>query len=234
MNLRDFSVLTFDCYGTLIDWESGLRSASHDVFAAHGISADSEDLLQRFGRHESAIERGPFMEYKAVLRTVLKSMANEYGFVAAAWELDRFALSVGDWPPFADSGPALRALKKHYKLIVVSNVDDDLFARSAAKLDVSFDDVITAQQVRSYKPSHPHFHLALARAGVPKERVLHVAQSLYHDIAPARELGISTVWVNRQSRRTGGATPDVDARPDRAVPDLAVPDLATLASLAGL
>jgi 2-haloacid dehalogenase len=227
MNLRNFSVLTFDCYGTLIDWETGLRSAFNDVFAKRGIIADPEQLLRQFGELEAKAEHGPFMEYKAVLRSVLASIGKLYGFHPTPAELDAFALSVGDWPPFADSGAALRALRQHYKLVVVSNVDDDLFARSAARLGVEFDDVITAQQVQSYKPSHNNFHQALARIGRPKEQVLHVAQSLFHDVAPARALGLSTVWVNRRGGKSGGATPDADARPD-----LEVPDLATLAALA--
>ncbi len=229
MNLRDFSVLTFDCYGTLIDWETGLRAAFGEVFAAHRIDPDYERLLQLFARHESDIERGPFLEYKAVLRSVLGSIGNVYGFHPAPRELDRFAQSVGDWPPFADSAPALRALQSRYKLVVISNVDDDLFARSSARLGVTFDDVITAEQLRSYKPSLENFRAALARIGLPRERVLHVAQSLYHDIAPAKSLGWSTVWVNRRAGKTGGATPDADA-----LPDLEIPDLATLARLSGV
>lgn len=228
MNLHDYSVLTFDCYGTLINWESGLHAAFDKVFGARGIATHPEKLLQEFARFEANAEHGPFMEYKAVLRSVLASIGKLYGFEPTAEELDEFAWSVGDWPPFPDSGDALRALKKRYKLVVISNVDDDLFARSAAKLDVMFDDVITAQQVRSYKPSHRNFDLALARIGLPKDRVLHVAQSLYHDIAPARALGLSTVWVNRRGKG-GGATPDSDARPD-----LVVPDLATLAAMAAV
>lgn len=227
MNLRNFSVLTFDCYGTLIDWETGLRAAFADVFSKRGLTPAIEELFRLFARYETEAEQGAFIDYKAVLRSVLASIGNEYGFEPTQDELERFAVSVGDWPPFADSPAALQTLKKHYKLVVVSNVDDDLFARSAARLGVAFDDVITAQQVRSYKPARHHFDLALARIGLPTERVLHVAQSLYHDIAPASALGLSTVWVNRRGEKTGGATPDADARPD-----LVVPDLATLAALA--
>jgi len=227
MNLRDYSVLTFDCYGTLIDWETGLRAAFADVFATHGVASDDR-LLPLFAEYESAVEHGPFLEYKAVLRTVLGSIGKVYGFQPTQDELDRFALSVGDWPPFPDSGSALRELQSRYKLVVISNVDDDLFARSATQLGVTFDDVITAQQLRSYKPSLHNFRAALARIG-PGERILHVAQSLYHDIAPARSLGWSTVWVNRRAGKTGGATPDANARPD-----LEVPDLATLAKLTGV
>lgn len=229
MNIRDFSVLTFDCYGTLIDWETGLRTALQSAFSAHGVAYEDDRALQLFAEHESRIEHGPFIEYKGVLRGVLASIGEVYGFRPSAEELDAFAWSVGDWPAFPDSGPALGALKKHFKLVVISNVDDDLFARSAEKLGVAFNDVITAQQVHSYKPSPRNFLAAFERIRVPRERILHVAQSLYHDIAPARELGLSTVWVNRRARKSGGATLDSNARPD-----LEVPDLATLASLAGV
>jgi 2-haloacid dehalogenase len=141
-----------------------------------------------------------------------------------------FASSVRDWPPFADSSRALTALRGKYKLAIISNVDDDLFAHSARHLDVAFDWIITAQQVRSYKPSVRNFECAFERIGVPRERQLHVAQSLYHDIAPAKSLGLSTVWVNRRmGMRGSGAT-----LPAYAEPDLEVADLDTLARSAGL
>jgi 2-haloacid dehalogenase len=227
VNLQDFSVLTFDCYGTLIDWETGLVEALTPVFVAHGAAFEAEPVLRRFATHESLAEQPPFRDYKSVLRIVLENLGADFGFTPTGAELDVFSHSVADWPPFTDSAEALGALKRRYKLVVVSNVDDDLFAHSAAKLGVAFDDVITAQKVQSYKPAPQHFLVALERMPVPREQVLHVAQSLYHDIAPAKSLGLSTVWVNRRAGKSGGATPPADARPD-----LEVPDLATLASLA--
>ena len=128
---------------------------------------------------------------------------------------------MGDWPAFPDSAPALLALHNRYKLAIISNIDDDLFAMSAPRLGVQFDWIITAQQAQSYKPALHNFQMAMARIGVPPRHILHVAQSLYHDIAPARSLGLSTVWVNRRQAQPGwGATPPAQAQPDAEVPDL--------------
>jgi 2-haloacid dehalogenase len=161
---------------------------------------------------------------------VFDGFGESLGFESSAAERAAFAGSVGAWPPFPDTVPSLRAMAERYRLAVVSNVDDDLFAGSAARLGVRFDEVVTAEQVGSYKPSPAHFHEVLERLGVPRERVLHVAQSLYHDIAPAGELGIRSVWVNRRAGQEGsGATAPSEARPD-----LEVLDLRTLVGLMGL
>ncbi len=129
--------------------------------------------------------------------------------------------SFNNWEPFTDTVEALNLLKKHFKLAIISNVDDDLFELTRQKLGVNFDYVITAQQVRSYKPSSEVFKYALKKFGISRDQVLHIAQSLYHDIKPAKELGLSTVWVNRRMGRKGsGATPFAEASPDMEVPDL--------------
>ncbi len=224
-----FDALTFDCYGTLIDWESGILGQIRPLLAAHGVPLpDDETLLRTFGELESEAERGPFRAYRSVLTDVALGFGRVYGFQPTDEEVTRFAASVGSWPPFPDTREALGALKDRYRLAIVSNVDDDLFAGSAAQLGVDFDGVVTAQQVRSYKPAPVHFHEVLRRLELPVERVLHVAQSLYHDIRPAKELGFTAVWVNRRAGREGtGATP-----PAEAVPDLEVRDLKTLAELA--
>ena len=221
-------VLTFDCYGTLIDWETGLLTALQAILAPHGITADGERLLALYGELEAKAEHGPYRSYREILVAVLPALAGRLGVRASEAEAAQFADSVGDWPAFADTPAALAALKTHFKLAIVSNVDDDLFERSAKKLGVSFDWIVTAQQVRSYKPSLENFRQALARIGLPIGDILHVAQSLYHDHVPAKQLGLETVWVNRRHGRPGaGATP-----PAAAMPDLEVPDLATLARLA--
>ncbi len=230
LNFDDFSVLTFDCYGTLIDWESGIWGALEPIFAAHGAAAEREHALERYATLEAEIERGPYREYRQVLRGVLEGLGAEYGFTPAAGELEGFADSVRDWPAFPDSPAALAALQRKYKLAILSNIDDDLFAYSARRLQVTFDFIITAQQARSYKPSLNNFRLAFSRIGVPPARILHVAQSLFHDHVPAKALGLSTVWVNRRHGQPGsGATP-----PASATPDLEVPDLQTLAKTIGL
>jgi 2-haloacid dehalogenase len=164
-----------------------------------------------------------------LLMTVLRGLGERLGFTPSAAEQSRFADSVGDWPPFADTRAALRALRRRFRLAIISNTDDDLFARTNQQLDVAFDWIVTAQQVKSYKPSLNNFRQALARIGLPTEQVLHVAQSLFHDHVPAKQVGLETVWINRRHGKTGsGATPIADARPD-----LEVQDLATLVSLSG-
>lgn len=229
LNFDDYAVLTFDCYGTLIDWESGIWAALEPIFAAHGVTIDRETALELFGTLESEIEHGEYVNYKTVQWRVLEGFGRRLGFAPSETELAAFSTSVKDWEPFPDSPAALQALHRKYKLVVVSNVDDDLFAHSQQKLGVTFDDVITAQQVRSYKPATPHFHEAFRRIGLPREKILHVAQSLFHDIATAKSLGLATVWVNRRHNKPGdGATP-----PTTATPDVEVPDLATLARISG-
>jgi 2-haloacid dehalogenase len=207
-----FDALTFDCYGTLIDWESGLLAA-----------LDGEDLLEAFAREEARLEAGPYLPYKEVLAGCLRALRP-----GATEEQQRaFALSVKDWPAFPDSAQALQRLKQRFRLGVITNCDDDLFAASNAKLGVEFDWVITAEQARGYKPRTENFEFAFARIDVPRERILHVAQSLYHDHVPAKALGMTTVWVDRRAGRGGGATP-----PAHAVPDLTVSDMAGLAEQA--
>ena len=223
-----FDVLTFDTYGTLIDWESGILAALQPVLAAHGVAADDETLLERYGRHESALEAGPYLPYREVVGRALGGIGADLGFEPAAAEIAAFADAVGDWPAFADSADALARLHTRFRLAAITNCDDDLFARSEQRLGLRFDWVITAQQARSYKPSTNNFDVAFATLGVPRERILHVAQSLYHDHVPAKALGLTTVWVDRRGGRAGsGATP-----PASAAPDLVVPDMRSLADLA--
>jgi 2-haloacid dehalogenase len=223
-------VLTFDCYGTLIHWEQGILSALRPLLAAHRCHCSDDELLERFGRLESAAEAGAYRPYKEVLAQVVDGLGAQFHFTPTAQERDSLAASVAHWPPFADTVAALQALKTRYQLAIVSNIDDDLFAYSARHLRVAFDWVITAQQVRSYKPAPQHFMVALERIALPKAHILHVAQSLYHDIAPATQLGLATVWVNRRHGQAGaGATPAAHVRPT-----LEVPDLRTLVAMMGL
>ena len=225
-----FQALTFDCYGTLIDWETGIWDALRPVLERHRAAVAREAALEMFGAFESEAERPPYRDYKTVLGTVLEGIGKRTGFVPSPEERREFAQSVGDWPAFADSTPALEALHTRCRLAIVSNVDDDLLEATARRLGVRFDWIVTAEQARSYKPAPAHFHLAFERMKLPRERVLHVAQSLYHDIGPAKEVGLATVWVNRRSGRSGsGATPKAEAKPD-----LEVPDLQTLAHAMGL
>jgi 2-haloacid dehalogenase len=227
----DFSrktVLTFDCYGTLIDWEAGILAAVQPVLRAHGRELADEHILESYARLESAAEAGPYRPYRQILADVMRGLSEHVGFTASPAEAEALAASVGEWPPFADSPEALTALRRRFKLAIVSNIDDDLFAASQRRLGVSFDWIITAQQARSYKPSLNNFRVALERIGLPPDQLLHVAQSLFHDHVPARQLGLDSVWVNRRSHKHGsGATP-----PAAVQPDLEVPDLRSLADLA--
>jgi 2-haloacid dehalogenase len=230
LNFDRFQALTFDCYGTLIDWETGIWQALQPTLIGHHITIAKDKALELYGELESAVERGEYYDYKTVLRMVLEGLGSRLGFTPTPGELARFSESVKDWPAFADSAGALQALKKKCRLGIISNIDDDLFAFSARRLQVQFDWVITAQQAQSYKPALNNFHLAFERLGLPKDKILHVAQSLFHDIAPAKSLGLATVWVNRRHALGGfGATP-----PAQAQPDLEVPDMQTLAKMIGL
>jgi 2-haloacid dehalogenase len=223
-----FSALTFDCYGTLIDWERGLLDALQPVLAPRGIDAPDDELLERYASHEAALEAGEYLPYREVVARSLHGLGEELGFVPSEDEAAAFADAVGDWPAFPDSAAALRRLATRFRLGVITNCDDDLFGRSNRRLGVTFDWVLTAQALRGYKPRPANFELALERIGLPRERVLHVAQSLYHDHVPAKELGLTTVWVDRRHGRSGfGATPAATA-----TPDLVVADMRSLAELA--
>ena len=216
-----FDALTFDCYGTLIDWEAGLLAAFHPILIAHGIAVDDEDLLTQYARHEAAAEAGPYLTYRNVLARGLADVAAETGFTPKPAEIDAFAESVADWPAFPDTGAALARLTNRFRLGVITNCDDDLFAASQRRLGVRFDWVITAQQARAYKPSERNFQLAFERIGLPRERILHVAQSLFHDHVPAKRLGLMTVWIDRRHDRPGsGATPPAAATPDARFVDM--------------
>jgi 2-haloacid dehalogenase len=222
--------LTFDCYGTLIDWESGILAAVRPVLERHGKNVADDEILRSYARHEAEQEQGPYKPYRDVLSGVMAAMASDLGFRPSPSDLGALPDSVGRWPPFPDTVESLARLKKRYKLVILSNVDDDLFAETARHLRVDFDEVVTARQVGAYKPSRENFRVALARLGVPRRQVLHVAQSLYHDHVPAKELGWATVWVNRKSLRPGtGVAPAAEV-----VPDLEVPDLAGLVEAMGL
>lgn len=223
-----FDVLTFDCYGTLIDWEAGILAGLRSILTPRGIEADNDSLLECYARAEPAIEAAGYLRYREVLVRCAGAVCRELGVAAGPAELAAFGGSVGDWPAFPDSADALARLAARYVLAVITNCDDDLFAASARRLGVTFDHVITAEQVGAYKPSTRNFEVAFERIGVPQGRILHVAQSLFHDHVPAKSLGMSTVWIDRRHGRPGsGATP-----PAEAVPDLVVTTMSAFADTA--
>jgi|SRR3989449_5231722 len=228
LDFTRFQILTFDCYGTLIDWETGIFSALRPVLAAHGKIISDFLLLEMYSELEAKAEQGEFLTYCEVLQSVVRGFGERLGFVPTEAEVRSLPDSVGNWQPFADTVAALRRLKSHYQLAIISNVDDDLFAATAPKLEVAFEHVITAQQARAYKPSLTIFRMAQEKIDVAPERWLHAGQSIYHDVIPAKSLGIATVWVNRPSPRPGAGA----ARAASGQPDLQVPNLSTLANLA--
>jgi 2-haloacid dehalogenase len=208
-----FEVLTFDCYGTLIDWEAGIVAALRAELRDAIAGRRDDELLAAFAavEHEAEV---PYKRYREVLEIAIGGVGERLGVPVDDEAARRFGASVGDWPAFADSPAALRRLQRRFKLAVITNCDDDLFAASERRLGVSFDHVITAQQVGSYKPDLANFRFAHERIGVPPARILHVAQSLFHDHVPAKSLGMTTVWIDRRDGKAGGATPAAAATPD--------------------
>ena len=227
LDFSQFEWISFDCYGTLVDWETGISGAVGEVLESRGVKMSRGKILEVFAGVEPRVQQGSesFLMYREVLRRVMELVGSELGVELSESDLGYLADTLPDWPVFPDTVGALTALKERYRLAVISNVDDDLFAKTAEGLGVEFDAVVTAEEVRSYKPELRNFEVAIGRMGVEKERWLHVAESLFHDIGPANRLGIASVWVNRADR--GGGT-----RRSDAVPDMVVPDLAALAGMA--
>jgi len=221
--LTDHKVLTFDCYGTLIDWETGIWDAMQPLLAANGGDVITrEPALLAFAELESAQQAAtPGMLYPELLSRVHVDFAARFGLETTA-ELDAaFGGSIGHWPAFPDTADALRVLKKHFKLVILSNVNRAGFAASNRKLGVEFDAIYTAEDVGSYKPDPANFAYLLthldADLGLKPEDVLHTAQSLFHDHVPARDAGLDRAWIDRQGLSEGGswgATAVVADRPD--------------------
>jgi 2-haloalkanoic acid dehalogenase type II len=211
MRLTDFKVLTFDCYGTLIDWESGMVAALQPLTTRSPKPLSRNDILEAHARHESAQQlQTPGMPYRDLLAIVYKRMAEDWG-IPAAWEdCIAYGRSVGDWPAFADTVEALLYLKQHYKLVILSNVDNASFARSNTKLGVTFDAICVAEDIGSYKPALRNFAFMIERLGsmgMAKNGILHVAESLFHDHEPANEMGLASCWIYRRHEQQGfGAT----------------------------
>jgi 2-haloacid dehalogenase len=227
MNFANFTTLTFDCYGTLIDWETGIFSVLRPMLAMHGKSISDAELLELYSELEPAAQN-PYRTYREVLETVVYGFGERLGFQPSPQEARSLPDSMALWRPFPDTVAALQRLKSRFRLGIISNVDDDLFVFSAPQLSVPFDYVITAEQAQAYKPSLRIFELALQITGETPAHILHVGQSLYHDVIPAQSLGLSTVWVNRPSPRPNAGAVKVVA----ATPDLEVHTLAELADAA--
>jgi 2-haloacid dehalogenase len=235
LDFNQFEVVSFDCYGTLIDWESSILPVLKHLLSNREVDFSDERTLEMFAEFEAELEKehSEYIKYREILQQIVQKIGQRFNFepteTESGTEINCLVDSVKNWQPFPDTVAALSALKQKYKLAVISNIDDDLFAGTAKHLKVEFDWIITAEQARSYKPSTRNFKFAIETMGIPREKLLHVAQSLYHDTVPARSMGIPTVWVNRRHDRTGfGAT-----MPASAQPDLEVPDLKTLVEIIG-
>ena len=228
MNFSNFRVITFDCYGTLIDWEAGILGALRPILSAHRAPLPEREILRLYGEIEALEESGPYRGYREILRSVVRGFGGRLGFEPSEDEAQSLPDSLAEWRPFPDTVPALRRLKSRFQLGIISNIDDDLFSPTLRRLEVDFDYLTTAAQARAYKPSPEIFRLAEKRMAARPGEWLHAAQSVYHDVCPARSLGLPTVWVNRRS-----AHPDAGAvRPASASPDCEVPNLEALAALA--
>jgi len=209
MSGLSYDVITFDCYGTLVDWEEGISRAFAEAAALDGRTVDRRTVLDAHAKIEPEVQAGEFHSYREVLQETARRIARSLGWPVSPERAAFLPESLRRWHPFDDTNPALRRLARAgYKLGILSNVDDDLLAGTLRHLDVAFDPVVTAQQVRSYKPGHRHFLEARRRIG--DRRWLHAAQSHFHDVVPAHALGIPVVWINRKAEPTAG-----DARPDR-------------------
>jgi 2-haloacid dehalogenase len=232
-DVTKFNTLTFDCYGTLIDWERGIHAELRPWLDRHGRrDLDDNALLETFGTIEAACEaETPGKLYPEILAEVHRRLAEKWNIKATAAEAAEFGQSVGRWPAFADSATSLQYLKRYYKLVILSNVDRASFSRSNEKLGVTFDRILTAQDIGSYKPSLRNFEYALGDLertfGTRKGDILHTAQSIFHDVVPARSVGLATMWINRRKSVGGwGATPAPQAPGALATPDIEVASMA--------
>src|SRR5258708_2789205 len=224
MDFKQVRLITFDCYGTLIDWESGMLRSLRPLFA--NISDDQ--LLKLYSEIEPEIQAASYLPYRTVLAQVVGQIGQRLNRKISTAEAEAFAESLKQWQPFPDTVAALHILAGQYKLGIISNIDDDLFAATNQLLETSFDLIVTAQQVKSYKPSLANFYEAIKRAGtagIKKEEILHAAESRHHDIEPANVLGLKNVWVNRRFGKEGGGA----TRASEATPGLEVHSLAELA-----
>ncbi len=212
---RLYDVLTFDCYGTLIDWESGIGEAFAQAAVADRVKLDRKALLDSYAEVEPIVEAEAYRSYRSILTETARRVAARLGWSLSQERAGFLADSLPRWPPFADTNPALEQLvAAGYRLGILSNVDDGLLARTLRHLTVKFDLLVTAQQIGSYKPAHGHFLRARERIGA--QRWLHAAQSYFHDVVPARALGIPVAWINRKGETATGT-----ARPDREFRTLA-------------
>jgi len=218
MKLTDFKALTFDCYGTLIDWESGMIEALKPLTSKVSRALTRNEILETHARHESSQQvQTPAKLYRELLPIVYRRLAEEWGVPVGWADCVAYGRSVKTWPAFADSAPALQYLKRHFKLVILSNVDNESFSGSNEKLQVAFDAIYTAEDIGSYKPSSRNFEYMLAKLktlGIERRQILHTAESMFHDHGPANTHGLASCWIFRRHGQDGfGATMLPDEMP---------------------
>lgn len=214
--------ITFDCYGTLIDWEGEIQKFFNDVLSSHGINnADVVALQRHWENVQFEYIQGPYRPYKEVLKNTLTMAFRDYGYPFSPNDCIQFSESMGKWQPFSDTRNALLELKKYTKIALITNTDDSIINETVKQIGVEFDEIITAEQVGAYKPSHKGFHLALERLALDKSEVLHAGFGFKYDMVPATELGIKTCWINRYG----------EVRPVNVKETFLVGDMATFALL---
>ncbi len=228
IDFASIRAITFDCYGTLIDWESGILGAVRPVLASRGATPSDADILTQYAMIEPE-EEVPYKPYREVLRATMRRIGEAFGVGLSEAECDALPNSVRDWQAFLETPAALQTLASRYALGVISNVDDDLFAYTRPKLGVDLNRFVSAQFCRSYKPALRNFRVMLAALELEPRQVLHVAESLFHDVAPASTLGMPTVWVNRRGGRDRAAA----SRIADAIPDLELGSLMELVQRLG-
>ncbi|GEO18958.1 haloacid dehalogenase type II [Microvirga aerophila] len=211
MRLTDFKVLTFDCYGTLIDWESGMVEALTPLTSKVSRPLTRNEILEAHARHEASQQvQTPTKKYRELLSIVYKRRAEEWGVSMSHEDCAAYGRSVRDWPAFSDSADALQYLKKFYKLVILSNVDNETFSYSNKRLQIEFDSIYTAEDVGAYKPSLSNFAYMLdnlSGTGIGKSDILHTAESMFHDHKPANSIGLASCWIYRRHKDEGfGAT----------------------------
>ena len=233
-SLDEFEARSFDCYGTLIDWETGLLAALEPLLARASARPAPDEALEAYALAESRAEENyPADAYPSILSRVWLDLAAQWGVADDETKREAFAGSVGEWPAFPDTVEALKRLKRRYKLIILSNVDRASFARTNRRLEVEFDRIITAQDLGSYKPDPRNFEALVAEVegmGIRRDQLLHVAQSLYHDHVPANAIGLATAWIDRRAGMSGGGAtrrPEADVTPDFTFPSMAALAAAT-------
>ena len=218
-NFLQFEVITFDCYGTLIDWEQGILAAFRYAVRDRLAGVKDEAILAAYGEAEAEIEAGAYLRYRDVFQRTSERVIDKLGDKLDESNRGFLANSIAQWEPFEDSAGALKKLRSRFRLGVISNIDRDLLAASNTKLGNPFTYLVTAEDVGAYKPAHLNFAFAERVMGVKRERWLHVAQSLFHDIRPCNELGISSVWINRYGIGSG-AVKSANAAPDASFKNL--------------